>query len=127
MKRHRLRGCGNGSRRFSQHAIAGAFVERAYQFQKQHNRIQALRALGRALQLDHTLRYNEKIADFAKILTNEAPYSAVMLLEDSFLRNSLVQDIERQMRRTQTAEIAKADTDENLLKRVFGGVFNGKR
>jgi tetratricopeptide (TPR) repeat protein len=99
---------------------AGAYVERAYLFYKQNNRIRAIRCLGRALQLDHTLRYNEKIGDLAKVLTNESPHSAVMLLEDSFLRDSLVQDIERQIKRTQTAEMSKVTTDTSLFKRVFG-------
>ncbi len=110
---------------------AGVYVERAYAFQKQHNRIQAIRCLGRALQLDHTLRLNDRIGEFAALLTGEPAYSAVMLLEDSFLRHSLIKDIERQAKlqartTTQVAAVVKNDSDDSLVHRVLNG-FSGKR
>lgn len=110
---------------------ASVFVERSYHYYKQDNRAQAIRSLGLALQLDHTLRQKEKIAEFAKLLTGEAAHSAIMLLEDSYLRNSLIQDLDRKAKlasrtTTQTATMAKVDPDANILKKITG-VFSTKK
>lgn len=104
---------------------AADYVQRAYQLHKQQKRPQAIRALGRALQLDHTLRTNPKIGEFANLLTNEAPYSAIMTLEDSFTRNNFIHEMERKerIRQTQTAATVKESTQTGLLRRVITGVF----
>jgi tetratricopeptide (TPR) repeat protein len=110
---------------------AGAYVERAHHFAKEQNRAQAMRCLGRALQLDYHLRQNPKIGELATALTGDAAYSAVMTLEDPFLRNSLIQDMERKRRfqqaKTQEARSIKLDTQESsVLKRVLNSVTGRK-
>jgi tRNA nucleotidyltransferase/poly(A) polymerase len=109
---------------------AGVYVERAHHFFKEQNRAQAIRCLGRALQLDYHLRENPKIAELATLLTGEAAHSAIMTLEDSFLRNSLIQDMERKRRfqqaKTQEAGAVKLDSHDGVLKRVLNSV-TGRR
>jgi hypothetical protein len=110
---------------------AAAYLDRAYHFSKQRNQAQAIRSLGRALQIDHTLGDNPKIGEFATALTGEPPYSAIVLLEDSFLRHGLIQDIERkrkfQQAKTQEARVVRDDGSDSLLQRMFNGGRGGKR
>ncbi len=110
---------------------AAAYLDRAHHYHKQRNQAQAIRSLGRALQVDDKLRENPRIGEFAAVLTGEPAYSAVVLLEDSFLRNSLIQDLERkrkfQQAKTQEARVVKDDESDNILTRVLNGVRGGRR
>jgi hypothetical protein len=70
------------------------YVDRAHRLQKEGNRSQAIRALGRALQLDESLYKNEHIASFASSLTGKSPKGAILTLEDPYLRNLLIETFE---------------------------------
>lgn len=66
------------------------YVQRAYQLHKAHEDNQAIQVLGRALQLDNHLKENVRIADLASTLTGESPGSAIITLEDPYLRNTFI-------------------------------------
>ncbi|MBZ0284890.1 MAG: hypothetical protein K8L97_29410 [Anaerolineae bacterium] len=68
----------------------GIYIQRAYQLHKAHDDNRAIQVLGRALQLDNTLKKSANIADLASTLTGESPQSAIITLEDPYLRNTLI-------------------------------------
>jgi hypothetical protein len=70
------------------------YVDRAHRLHQAGNRSQAIRTLGRALQLDESLYKNEHIANFAATLTGQSPKSAILTLEDPYLRNLLIETYE---------------------------------
>lgn len=74
------------------------YIQRAYEMHQDRNRIQAMRVLGRALQLDHTLYKNERIIEFAASLTGQSPKTAIMTLEDAYLRNRFIAEFEQARR-----------------------------
>jgi hypothetical protein len=110
---------------------AGVYVERAQYYYKHQNAPQAIRALGRALQSDESLHKNEKIGEFAALLTEKAPHSAIMVLEDSFLRNTVIRELDNKHRlqqaKTQEAAAVNRVTETGLLQRVLKGVLAGRR
>jgi tetratricopeptide (TPR) repeat protein len=70
------------------------YLDRAYKLHKDGQRSQAIRTLGRALQLDDNLYKNETVANFASELTGKSPKGAIMTLEDAYLRNLLIETYE---------------------------------
>src|SRR5262249_48240457 len=100
-------------------------------YHKHQNTPQAIRSLGLALQSDESLRKNEKIGEFAALLTEKAPHSAVMVLEDSFLRNTVIRELDNKHRiqqtKTQEAASVNRTTETGLLQRVLKGVFAARR
>lgn len=68
------------------------YIQRAYQLHKAHDDNQAMQVLGRALQLDNSLSKNGSVADLAATLTGESPRSAIITLEDPYLRNTLINE-----------------------------------
>lgn len=70
------------------------YVDRANRLYKAGNRSQAIRTLGRALQLDDSLYKREHIAEFASVLIGKSPHSAILTLEDPYLRNLFIESYE---------------------------------
>lgn len=103
-----------------------AYVQRAYQYYKDDNRAAAIQTLGHALQLDHTIRKNPRIGEFAQKLTGEDPYSAIITLEDSFTRNRFIEENIGRSSKSSTARGANG-AQLSLIQRFLYGVFPGRR
>ncbi len=95
------------------------YIDSAYQLHKQGDRTQAIRVLGRALQLDHSLQKSESIGDFAATLTGESPRTAIMTLEDTYQRNVFIEEYESSRRRTIESAQVRAVRESSSSGRKF--------
>jgi hypothetical protein len=88
------------------------YLDHAYMLHRQGNRSQAIRVLGRAVQLDHSLQKQEQIADFAAALTGQSPKGALMTLEDAYLRNLFIEELENPSYSRKTVEARQISQQE---------------
>ena len=97
------------------------YVDRAHRLHQSGERSQAIRTLGRALQLDDHLYKKEHIANFASTLTGKSPHTAILTLEDPYLRNLFIEGYEnpRQFQR-ETVVARRVGETESTGKNVIG-------
>lgn len=93
------------------------YVRRAYRLNQSGDRVQAIRTLGRALQLDPHLQTNAKVADFAAELTGDSARTALLTLSDSFMRNQLANEIRNPPKTLYQKEL-KPNSDERPVYQV---------
>jgi hypothetical protein len=96
------------------------YLDHAYMLHKQGNRSQAIRVLGRAVQLDHTLQKQEQIGDFAATLTGQSPKGALMTLEDAYLRNLFIEELENPSYSRKTIEATRVTEQQVSGKKGIG-------
>jgi tetratricopeptide (TPR) repeat protein len=99
------------------------YLERAYTLHKAGNRSQAIRTLGRALQLDHSLQKQEHIADFAAVLTGKSPQTALLTLEDPYLRNLYIEECENPSHLRKTVEARHVSRQASSKMGIGAGVI----
>jgi hypothetical protein len=97
-----------------------AYLDYAYKLDKQGNRSQAIRVLGRAVQLDHSLQKTDHIGDFAAKLTGQSPKSALMTLEDAYLRNLFIEELENPSYSRKTIEATRVTEQPSSGKKGIG-------
>ncbi len=96
------------------------YLDHAYKLHKQGSRSQAIRVLGRAVQLDHSLQKQEHIADFAAVLTGQSPKGALMTLEDAYLRNLFIEELENPSYSRKTIEATRVTEQQATGKKGVG-------
>lgn len=96
------------------------YVLRAAHYQKQRDRIRAIKALSMALKHNPRLEDDLKVRQMAAALTGETEMSAVLTLSDGFVVQKFIQQIER-ARKARSEESDKSRSTMEIIRSWFDG------
>lgn len=95
------------------------YVQRAIQYNKGHDRVRALKALGIALKLHPSLENNDRVIALAVTLTGETAQSAMITVGEGYVLKKLVHQLEEEQLRRQYLERPKPRTTLDTIRSLF--------
>jgi hypothetical protein len=108
---------------------AAAYAKRANQFHKASKRGNAIKALGRALQLNPRLELNEQVVELAIDLTGQSAYNAMMTISDTYLQEKFLKDLDFKAKTIEMAALrdqqAQKSKSEQIIAVIAGLVMLG--
>ena len=95
------------------------YVQRAIQYNKGHDRIRALKALGIGLKLHPKLADNDRVIALAVTLTGETAQSAMITISEGYVLKKLIYQLEDEQLRRQYLEQPKPRTTLDTIRSLF--------
>ena len=95
------------------------YFQRALQYEKGHDRVRALKALGIAIKLNPNLQDNDRVAALAAKLTGESEVSAIITMSEGYVLKKLVLHLEARERDRLAATRPKQRSTLGSIRSLF--------